>query len=370
MGVKAWVVAGAVAMMVGQAMTGQVWARPVWSAEQANAWYTHQGWPVGSNFIPKDAINQLEMWQADTFDAHEIDWELGLAERTGMTTMRVFLHDQLWTQDPAGFKARIDTFLTIAARHHIKPLFVLFDSCWDPNPKLGKQHDPVPGVHNSGWVQSPGTERLRDMSVRPELEAYVKGVVGAYARDDRILGWDVWNEPQETVAGTTLVADLLPQVFVWARSVEPSQPLTSGLFTGGDWSPAHEGALSTIERVQIDQSDIISFHNYGWPEDFEGRVTSLVGYGRPIFCTEYMARGAGSTIDNSLPIGKAYHVAMYNWGFVDGKTQTRFPWDSGEHPYVTHEPTVWFHDLYHKDGTPYRQHEIDMIRDLTGYKAE
>ncbi len=352
-------------------------ARPQWTVAEANAWYARQPWPVGSNYIPKDAINQLEMWQADTFDPKEIDWELGLAEKTGMTTMRVFLQDQLWTQDSTGFTKRIDTFLTIAARHHIKPVFVLFDSCWDAHPHLGKQPAPRPGLHNSGWVQSPGIDRLRDTKDYPELEAYVKGVVGAFAKDDRVLGWDVWNEPHE--GGTdvihnaddgAMVTKLLPQVFAWARSVDPTQPLTSGVFDGGDWSPANEAKLTFIQRTQLEQSDVLSFHSYSWPEAFEARIKQMKAYGRPVFCTEYMARGAGSTIDGSLPLGKQYHVAMYNWGFVDGKTQTRFPWDSYQHPYTDREPVVWFHDLFHADGTPYRQREIDIIKALTAPSQE
>jgi len=352
-------------------------ARPQWTAAEANAWYARQPWPVGSNYIPKDAINQLEMWQQDTFDPKEIDWELGLAEKTGMTTMRVFLQDQLWTQDSTGFTKRIDTFLSIAAKHHIKPVFVLFDSCWDAHPHLGKQPAPRPGLHNSGWVQSPGIDRLRNTNDYPELEAYVKGVIGHFAKDDRVLGWDVWNEPHE--GGTdvihnaddgALVTRLLPQVFAWARSVDPTQPLTSGVFDGGDWSPANEAKLTAIQRTQLEQLDILSFHSYSWPEEFEARINQMKAYGRPVFCTEYMARGAGSTIDGSLPLGKAYRVAMYNWGFVDGKTQTRFPWDSYQHPYTDREPVVWFHDLFHADGTPYRQREIDIIRTLTAPPQE
>ena len=117
-----------------------------WTEKAANDWYAQQAWLVGSNYIPASAINELEMWQADTFDPQRIDKELGWAESIGLNTMRVFLHDLLWQQDPKGFQKRIDTFLEIAAKHHIKPLFVLFDSCWDPDPKLGKQHEPRLGI--------------------------------------------------------------------------------------------------------------------------------------------------------------------------------------------------------------------------------
>jgi hypothetical protein len=343
-----------------------------WTEERANAWYAKQPWPVGANFIPVDAINELEMWQAPTFDPQEIDRELGWAEGIGMNTMRVFLQDQLWTQDPEGFRHRIDTFLAIADRHHIHPVLVLFDSCWDPDPKLGPQRPPIPGVHNSGWVQSPGAAELSNSSDYPQLEAYVKGVVGAFAHDPRVLAWDVWNEPnngngsswkgKEAPNKEELTLKLLPQAFAWARTAHPDQPLTSGVWEG-DWSsPA---SLPPMAKVQIENSDIITFHNYGWPEEFEARIHDLQQYHRPIICTEYMARGAGSLIDTILPIAKKNNVGAINWGLVQGKTQTWLPWDSWQRPYVLIEPTVWFHDLFRPDGTPYRQREVDIIRGLT-----
>ena len=342
-----------------------------WSPEKAHAWYAAQRWLVGSNYIPTDAINQLEMWQSDTFNPAQIDRELGWAAAMGMNTMRVFLHDQLWAQDAEGFRKRIDQFLTIAAKHGIKPLLVLFDSCWDPNPRLGPQRPPIPGVHNSGWVQGPGRAGLADTANYPKLEAYVRGVVGAFANDPRVLGWDIWNEPDNGADGDsagvrekfTHVATLLPQVFAWARAVNPSQPLTAGVWHNDDWSPA--GKLNAIEKAQIEQSDVITFHVYDWPEVFERRVKQLQAYGRPLICTEYLARGAGSTFDTSLPLARKYNVGMMNWGFVLGKTQTHFPWDSWQRPYTQNPPAVWHHDILHPDGKPYRQAEVEQIRTLT-----
>jgi len=346
-----------------------------WTETRANAWYAQQPWLVGANFVPSTAINELEMWQPETFDPVTIDRELGWAEGIGMNTMRVFLHNLLWEQDPKGFEKRINVFLTIAARHHIRPIFVLFDSCWDPDPKLGPQHPPIPGVHNSGWVQAPGAAELADPAQYPRLESYVKGVVGAFGNDPRVLAWDVWNEPDNGNAGSygkseakdkvALILRLLPQVFAWAREAHPTQPLTSGLWHG-DWSSLE--AMPPMARIQIEESDVISFHNYGWPEDYEAHVKLLEQFHRPILCTEYMARGAGSTFDTILPIAKKYHVAAINWGLVAGKSQTYLPWDSWQRPYVNVEPTVWFHDVFHPDGTPYREREAEIIRDLTSGK--
>jgi hypothetical protein len=347
-----------------------------WSEQKAEEWYAQQPWLVGSNYIPASAINQLEMWQAETFNPTEIDKELGWADAMGMNTMRVFLHDLPWQQDSAGFRARIDQFLAIASRHHIRPLLVLFDSCWDPAPHLGLQHPPIPGIHNSGWVQSPGAKALADSSQYPRLKAYVQGVVGAFANDKRILGWDVWNEPGSDQTDNypktelknkekvVLVATLLPQVFAWAREVNPSQPLTSGVYEV-DIS-TDESAQDEIERIQVRESDVITFHNYSWPENFKAEVAWLRRFHRPIICTEYMARSVGSTFDTVLPIAKQEHVGAINWGFVLGKTQTNFPWESWRHPYIQEQPPVWFHDILRSDGTPYRQAEVDLIKQLTG----
>ena len=340
-----------------------------WTEKAANDWYAKQPWLVGSNYIPANAINELEMWQADSFDPQRIDLELGWAESLGLNTMRVFLHDLPWEQDPEGFRKRIDKFLQIAAKHHIKPLLVLFDSCWDPDPKLGKQRDPRPGVHNSGWVQSPGAKALQDQAQIPRLEKYVKGVVGAFASDSRILGWDVWNEPDngngsdlkdmKPEAKTELVLNLLPRAFEWARAMHPTQPLTSGVWKG-DWSSPEK--LSPMEKIQLELSDVISFHSYDKPEVFERRVLSLQQYHRPIICTEYMARGNGSTFQGTLPIAMKYRVAAINWGFVAGKTQTYFPWDSWQHPYVDHPPAIWFHDIFQTSGQPYDEKEVSFIK--------
>jgi hypothetical protein len=348
---------------------------PRWAEEKANTWYKQQPWLVGSNYIPKSAINQLEMWQEATFDPAEIDKELSWAEAMGMNTMRVFLHDLLWQQDAIGFQKRIDQFLSIASRHHIRPLFVLFDSCWDPLPHLGPQHPPIPGVHNSGWVQSPGAVALADPNQYARLKAYVQGVVGAFAKDDRILAWDVWNEPGSDNIGSypkeelkdkpARVAALLPKAFEWAREVNPTQPLTSGVWSVD--TRTEDGDLGELQSIQVRESDVITFHNYSWPENFKREVVWLKKkYNRPVICTEFMARPIGSTFDTILPIAKAEKVGAINWGFVAGKTQTYLPWESWQHPYILDEPPVWFHEVLHPDGTPYREAEVNLIRQLTG----
>jgi hypothetical protein len=314
------------------------------------------------------------MFQPGTYDPRRIDTELGWARFHGLNTVRVFLHDQLWAQDSRGFQTRLAQFVGIAARHRIKPLFVLFDSCWDPMPSLGRQHPPTPGVHNSGWVQSPGAERIDDRRYSRTLQDYVTGVLGQFRNDDRVLGWDLWNEPDnpakvyrnvERADKLERVADLLPQVFAWARSVDPRQPLTSGVWNGEWGDPA---SRSTIAGIQLANSDVLTFHSYAEPETFESRIAELAPQGRPILCTEYMARPMGSTIESILPIAKRHNVGAINWGLVAGKTQTYFPWDSWDHPYAA-VPKVWFHDLLRPDGTPFQGNEPQTIRLLSASSA-
>jgi hypothetical protein len=348
-----------------------------WSEEKANDWYARQPWLVGSNYIPAYASNQIEMWQSETFDADRVEMEFQWAERLGMNTMRVFLHDLLWKQDPSGFRKRIDRFLTVAKRHNIKPILVLFDSCWDPFPDTGIQRPARPGVHNSRWVQSPGAAAIQDPKQRNRYLEYATNIVLAFADDDRVLAWDVWNEPDNTNDSSygksepankkELVAALLPQVFDFVRSGRPTQPITSGLWHG-DWSSP--GKLSAIEKIQIEQSDFISFHNYSDAADFEKRVQWLQAYKRPIFCTEYMARPAGSTFQAILPVAAKYKVAAINWGFAAGRTQTWLPWDSWQRPYTDRQPEVWFHDIFTTNGPPYRQEEVDFIRDIIAAQSK
>jgi hypothetical protein len=352
----------------------------VWNTEKAIQWQSNQGRLLGANYLPVTAINQLEMFQKETFDSKTIDKEMALAKSIGMTTMRVFLHDLLWKSDPKGFKARLSTFLDICAKHGIKPMLVFFDSCWDPFPKIGKQHEPVEGLHNSGWVQSPGADILKDESQWPQLELYVKDVVKSFANDSRILAWDVWNEPDNTNGSSysrwepmnkvAQVEKLLPKLFDWAKSQNPSQPLTSGVWLAwkGSWHKDSSHTYTKIEKIQIENSDIISFHSYQKPIDFERKCKELITHGRPVICTEYLARGENNTVITVLPIAIKYNIGMINWGFAEGKEQTKYPWDSWDKSRYTKDPVPWHHLLFRSDYTPYIDKEIDYLRSIATKK--
>jgi len=343
-----------------------------WTPDRAAAWQKAHGWLAGSNFIPSTAINQLEMWQADTFDPATIDRELGWAEGLGFNSMRVFLHDLLWKQDSKAFLDRIDRFLGIADRHHIGVVLVLLDGVWDPRPALGPQHPPKPHVHNSGWVQSPGAAILGNPQRHAELRPYVEGVLRRFGKDKRVHAWDLFNEPdndntdsykqQELSNKHEMALLLLRSVFEWARAVNPDQPLTVGVWRGEDFGD--EGPKTPVGRFAVESADIISFHAYNEAGGVEKRIAALRRHGRPMLCTEYLARSFGSTIQTVLPVLKNNSVGAYTWGLVDGKTQTIYPWSSWTKPF-TAEPPVWHHDLFRRDGRVYSEEEAKVIRSLT-----
>lgn len=336
-----------------------------WPEAKARDWYQQRGWLLGCNYAPSSSVNQLEMWEADTFDPATIERELGWAEKLGFNSIRVFLHNLLWEDDPQALIRRMETFLSIADSHGIGVMFVLFDSVWNPFPAKGKREYKI-GVHNSGWLQSPGLEILKDTGRHDSLEGYVKGVIGHFANDARVHMWDLFNEPcnrntasygaHEPENKADLSLALLQKVFRWAREINPTQPLTSGVWIG-EWS---EEKIKELDRFMLENSDVISFHNYESPEEMERRIRQLQRFNRPILCTEYMARGMNNTFENILPIFKKYNVGGYSWGLVAGKTQTNYAWDSWSVTYDG-EPNLWFHDIFRPDGTPYREEEVNFL---------
>ena len=347
-----------------------------WTEERAWQWHNKNGWMVGTNFNPSTSINQLEFWQEDTYDQETIERELEWSAELGMNMHRVYLHNLLWDQDSIGFLKRVDTYLEISERKGIKTLLVLLDDVWHPIPKLGNQPEPIPFVHNSGWVQAPGSKILGDSSRHNELKNYIKGVITHFSDDKRVMGWDLYNEPDnvspddpkypergpEVKEKHIYSLSLLKKTFRWAREVNPSQPLTVGLWKDPvTWR--NIDSLSAIDRFAISNSDVISFHAYGSLEETMKKIEDLEQFNRPLLCTEYLARGEQNTFQVILPLFKEKEVAAVNWGFVAGKTNTAFPWSSWQVKFDS-LPKIWHHDIYLPDKTPYDQKEIDFLKEM------
>ncbi|HJL95614.1 MAG TPA: 1,4-beta-xylanase [SAR86 cluster bacterium] len=347
-----------------------------WDKNKAASWYKDQEWIVGCNFLPSTAINQLEMFQEDSYDLTTLNKELKWASDLGFNSVRVYLHDLLW-HDPDNFLERLDSFLEICNSLSIFPILVLFDDCHRPYPKIGKQPLPVNGVHNSGWKQSPGMsivheihdETISDKEIK-RLQNYVVEILTYYKEDQRILMWDIYNEPGQFGVGEKSIS-LLKLTWEWALSVRPSQPLTACL----DGSVGEE-----IIKTNAINSDIITFHTYEG-DKLEETIKRLQKYERPLICTEYMAREFGTTFEFSMPLFKKYKVGCINWGLVAGKSQTHFGWstildlhkkkeskDFLEGDGSIPEPEVWFHDILRKNGTPFDKKEVAFIKKITAVK--
>lgn len=349
----------------------------VWSEEKARQWYDQHDWISGANFNPSTSINQIEMWQDFTFDPETIDRELGYAEDIGFNTMRVYLHYLVWARSPEGLKNRMEQFLEIADSHGIKIMFVLFDDVWGDDPNLGEQPEPIPGVHNSGWVESPGLEQRLDKALYPVLKAYTQDLISHFDGDDRLLMWDLYNEPGNGKNPPSSSLPLLKNVTKWARDVNPSQPLTIGMWIWND-------DFNELNKFSAANSDIITFHDYN-PLDQTKKVVERLQemYDRPMICTEYMARTNGSKFQTHFPYFAEQNIGAINWGLVSGKTQTIYSWDSprgyGEefyarwrnevrevYPWEDHlkvsEPEVWFHDIFRRDGSAFDTTEIELIK--------
>jgi len=322
-----------------------------WSRDRAWNWFTNQALPMGFNYIPANSISYTEMWMGYTFDPERIDRELALAQEVGFNCARVVLPYVVWEAEPEAFKQRFETFLSICRKRGIRVMPCFFDDCvFGPitDPVFGRQPGVVPGWYANGWTPSPGHQRVRDPEARPALERYVKDVMTAHRDDPRILCWDLYNEPGNSGLGNATLP-LLKDTFRWAREINPSQPITSGVWGG---SPRVTGFLKA-------HSDIITFHDYQPAPELHRTIAGLEPLGRPLICTEWLNRPRDSKVETCLPLFVEARVGAVHWGLVNGRTQTDLPW--GHKPGKPYTGP-WQHDLFRPDHSPYNPQEIGAFR--------
>lgn len=347
-----------------------------WSCEKANKWYAEKGRITGCNYIPSDCINGIEIWQEFEFEKklETINKELALASSIGIKSIRMVMPYQVWLLQHDGFMERFERFLTVAHRHKITLMPVLFDDCsipksmWSSEVRFGRQPMSTPGCHG-GFPTTPfdGKEEAGyilgdDEENRPNLERFVKDLVGTFRNDERILMWDIWNEPGNSRRGSKSL-ELMEKAFAWAREMEPVQPLTAGAwsFPDGYLSFGENGFIQRIEEAALELSDVISFHFYGELDNTKKVVEFLRKYNRPLVITEWLHRIFNNTVEQMLPYYIEENISCYNWGLVVGKTQTNEPWELLKHMKGL-DCSLWQHDLFHQDGTPYDEHEIEIFR--------
>lgn len=333
-----------------------------WTAGRANEWYEDKEWPVGCDYIPAYAGNQLQMWDAATWNPEAVERELGWAEDLGFNSVRIFLHHKLWESDRNAFFSRIDEFLGIAERHGISTLMTLFTNGGSEDRYIGEDIQPVAGIHNSTWAQTPGRTIVNDPSKWSLVERYEKDVLKHFGRDRRIIAWCLYNEPENVPECHTL--PLLKKVFEWAREANPSQPVTATVITNPFTRKVKYYERFPIISFVCENSDVISYHCYDPTEEHEAFLKMLEPFGRPVFCTEYMGRTRGCTFQSTLPLLKDHKVAAYSFGLVNGAMQCQYEWNpvtNGEKVPFSEEPALWFHDILRRDGSPQYPEEAEWL---------
>lgn len=352
-----------------------------WSIEQAAAWHQKYGWLRGFNYLPATAVNWTEMWQADSFDLPQIKKELSWAAASGFNTLRTNLPFIIWQNDRDGLMERIDAFLTVCDENNIHVMLTLMDDCGfsGEHPYLGKQKEPRENVHNSQAAASPGRDMVMNENTWGEIQKYVTDIIGHFAHDERIIIWDLYNEPSNRMIFADMGVEtefdfaledyslkLMEKAFEWARKINPSQPLTVAAWHVFKKENTDEFTFfdHPVDKRALELSDIISFHAYVPKKEMAHAISLLKAYGRPILCTEWLARHASSLFTEQLPLMKMHHIGCYQWGLVKGRTQTHLPWP----PLQAAQPDYkdkWFHDFFHPNGKAYCEKELALLKQLS-----
>lgn len=352
-----------------------------WSIEKAKAWWDDTGWICGFNFLPSTAVNFLEMWHEDTFDRTTIRRELGWAAELGFNALRVNLHYLVWKRDRGGLLERLDWLMATADGLALRTVPCFFDDCGfgGVEPAYGPQPDPLPGVHNSRAVASPGRAALLDGSDWDGYQGYVREIIRAFRTDKRVLFWDLYNEPGNRMVFGADAAELyepdfsdkslalMVDAFAWARAEASLQPLTAAAWVTPLPGSSDDPYQTTIDQRALSLSDIVTFHAYWDSASVQRFIAYLAKTDRPMMCTEWMARPVGSRIDDQLCVFKNSNVGCFQWGLVKGRTQTHLPWPAdlvAQHGGVE-DRSVWFHDLIYEHGEAYDPEEVALLRRVT-----
>lgn len=350
-----------------------------WSEEKAHNWLEKQGWLCGFNYLPGTAVNWTEMWQRETFDLDRICQELEWAARAGYNTLRTNLPFIVWLYDRDGLFERINAFLSVCQQKGIKVMMTLMDDCGfsGEHPFIGRQKEPVRDLHNSQAAASPGRNIVMLPSVWGNVEKYIRDIIGQFAKDERIIVWDLYNEPTNRMIFTlegekafdpdmeSYSIQLMEKAFLWARNINPSQPLTVGAWhIANILAPDAPVYTHPADQRAMELSDVISFHAYVPLELMSKAIELLKQYGRPLICTEWLARHAGSVMAEQLPVFRENNIGCYQWGLVRGRTQTHIPWPEIKKINPDYHDR-WFHDVFDENGNAYDSSEMELLKRLT-----
>ncbi len=354
----------------------------MWSKERANAWYQSKPWLRGCNYMSADCANRIDQWQAYGFNERleTTDRELALAAETGFNTIRIIPEFIVWYKEHDSFMERFERYIETAHKHGISCMVVFGNDCMPPKEEalkrlnLGEQKFDI-GYHGGRKVSQHGTFEGAGYHLLDEPEyallhyEWVKEIVTKYKDDERIIMWDVFNEPGNSKRQNKSLPHMLKFIEI-IRKIDPIQPITMGI-----WSSRDISNLTEIERIALENSDVISFHCYASYADTVGLIHQLKKLGRPLVCTEWLARCYDNNVEEIFPLFFLEKVAAYNWGFVAGKYQTFEPWNCTwteyeNNPDMKFDFTKWLHDLYRPSHFPYNPKEIELMKRFSALADE
>jgi hypothetical protein len=354
-----------------------------WTKEKAWRWYNDQPWIRGCNYMPASAANRMDMWQEygsrERFE--EMDRELKIASDIGFNTVRVLLEENgfgAWYYEHDHFMKNFEKFLQLCDKYGIRAIVVLGNDCSRPKalwsiPKPGprpcdwgyhgarkqSQHGSFPGMM--------GYTSLDDPELRPKFFRMCEEIMTKYRDDDRILFWNIWNEPGANRREEVTVANLR-EMFALAWKIGVKQPCAADVWTDDFGTDAK--AKNQAQYWAGKLSDIVSYHCYG---DYEYQICVIRKlkryYDRPMVNTEWLARIKNNDVFSAYPLFYIENVGCTCWGFVAGRYQTYEPWESMWRSYDEGHPatkdwdmTKWFHDLFRPSHRPYDPKEISLIK--------
>lgn len=351
--------------------------RERWSESQAWDWYEKKPWVMGINYVPSITLHAVELWQEDTYPEviESVRKEFILMQDIGLNSVRMFLPFHIWFHEKEKFLERLDCFLDELASRNITMMPVLFNDCVG----FGRPKDITPHMshgwqqydigHHGGHKKNPFTGEQEQIGWclwdEPEwqetLEEYLIALLERFGKDERIYIWDLWNEPGNSNRHDRSIP-YIKRVFEIARNINPVQPLTAGVWSYPESYGVDDSVdVETVQRLALDESDIITFHQYEGIERVNRVVKQLQKEKRPMLNTEWLNRIQDNFVQDNLPLYYKERIGSYSWGLVAGKSQHFLPWDElWNHRQLP--LNRWQHDLFDTFYTPYDKKELELMR--------
>lgn len=346
-----------------------------WTKERAWEWYNKQPWIRGFCYYPSCCLNMIEMWQEYNWDKVKatMEKEMAIAKEWGFNAVRILTLFDLYLDQPEAHLNHLEEFIQICDKNQIKVMVCIGNDCLVSKsnykkPSYGEQEYDL-GYH-SGKAISPHivmNEPGYALADEPEyfdlyLE-YVEAIISKYAKDERVLLWDIYNEPGNSRRGM-MSYKVMEESFKIARKYDTIQPCAACCWSYNEKDEPYK----EIELKALEMSDVILYHGYMNYKKHKRTVKFLKKtYERPLFNTEWLHRIWHNDVEHFFPYFRKNKIAAFNWGFVRGKSQTNEPWEWLFNEYhLGHgkdwDFTKWQHDLIRSNLEPYDFKEYEIIK--------